>query len=101
MARLLTPEDLDRQLAELPDWRVDGGRLLRTVKAPSFLAGIDLVVAVAAEAEDMDHHPDIDVRWRDITFALSTHSAGGLTRLDVDLAHRIDQAVARVHARPE
>lgn len=101
MALLLTPEDLDHQLAELPDWRVEGARLVRTVRAPSFLAGVDLVVAVAAEAEEMDHHPDMQIRWRDVTFTLSTHSAGGLTRLDVELAHRVDQAAARVQARAE
>ena len=41
----------------------------------------------------MDHHPDIDIRWRTLTFSLSTHSAGGLTQLDLELAHRIDALV--------
>lgn len=99
MTRLLTPEDLDHQLADLPDWQVQDGQLVRTVTAPSFPAGIRLVVEVADEAESMDHHPDIDVRWRDVTFRLSTHSAGGLTQLDVELAHRIDDAAARIRAQ--
>lgn len=92
MTRLLSDEDLTHQLTELPGWRVRDGQLTATFTAPSFQAGIDLVVAVAAEAEEMDHHPDIDVRWTAVTFALSTHSAGGLTQLDVELAHRIGQA---------
>ena len=47
--------------------------------------------AVAADAEAMDHHPDIDIRWRKVTFALSTHSEGGLTQLDIELATQIDR----------
>ena len=48
-----------------------------------------------AAAETMDHHPDIDIRWRTVSFALSTHSAGGLTQLDIELAHQISQEAAR------
>jgi len=44
---------------------------------------------VAIEAEEMNHHPDMDIRWRTVTFTLSTHSAGGVTQLDIELAHRI------------
>ena len=50
---------------------------------------------MAADAEAMDHHPDIDIRWRTVTFTLSTHSEGGLTQLDIELAHQIDTAAAR------
>jgi 4a-hydroxytetrahydrobiopterin dehydratase len=53
---------------------------------------------VALEAEEMNHHPDIDIRWRTVHFALSTHSEGGLTQLDVELAHRISQAASRLGA---
>jgi 4a-hydroxytetrahydrobiopterin dehydratase len=45
---------------------------------------------VGAVAEEMDHHPDIDIRWNVVTLRLSTHSAGGITRLDLELAARID-----------
>lgn len=65
-------------------------RLQRSVDNATFSAAIRLVVAVADVAEELDHHPDIDVRWRTVTFTLSTHSAAGLTSLDVALAHRID-----------
>lgn len=50
---------------------------------------------MAEAAEEMNHHPDIDIRWRTLTFGLSTHSAGGLTSLDLQLAARIDEALAR------
>ncbi|WP_084220037.1 4a-hydroxytetrahydrobiopterin dehydratase [Spirillospora albida] len=56
---------------------------------------IDQGPEVARAAEDADHHPDIDIRWRTVTFALSTHSAGGLTVRDFDLAAVIDGIAAR------
>jgi 4a-hydroxytetrahydrobiopterin dehydratase len=92
MVAPLNPAELSAALAELPAWAGDGTGLHRTVKAASFLAGIDLVVEVARIAEDLNHHPDIDIRWRDVTFGLVTHSAGGVTSLDLDLAKRIDAA---------
>jgi 4a-hydroxytetrahydrobiopterin dehydratase len=88
---LLSEDELDTALKDLPEWTRAGDSITRTVKAPSFPAGIDLVGRVATAAEEADHHPDIDIRWRKVTFTLSTHSAGGLTRRDVELAHRIDQ----------
>ena len=57
---------------------------------PSFLAGIDAVRRVAEHAEAQDHHPDIDIRWRTVTFALVTHSAGGITQNDIEMARDID-----------
>jgi 4a-hydroxytetrahydrobiopterin dehydratase len=99
MSRLLTDEELDRQLQDLPGWAVDGTQLLAGFEAPDFPTAIRLVDEVALEAEDMDHHPDIDIRWRSVQFALSTHSEGGLTQLDVELAHRISQAAGRLGAQ--
>ena len=58
-----------------------------------------IVDEVALEAEGMDHHPDIDIRWRTVTFTCSTHSEGGLTQLDVELAHRISEAAHRLKAQ--
>ena len=72
---------------------VNGDAIQRSVKATDFLTGIQIVSSVAREAEEMDHHPDIDIRWRTVLFVLSTHSAGGITQLDVELAHRIDGIV--------
>lgn len=98
MTRLLTDEEIDRQLRDLPAWRRDGDELRATLEAPDFPTAIRLVDEVALEAEGMDHHPDIDIRWRTVHFALSTHSEGGLTQLDVELAHRISQAAGRLGA---
>ncbi|MCX4096070.1 4a-hydroxytetrahydrobiopterin dehydratase [Nocardia sp. alder85J] len=88
---LLTGDELAAALKDLPDWTREGDSITRTVQAPTFPAGIELVTRVAAAAEAADHHPDIDIRWRKVTFTLSTHSAGGLTRQDVALAAEIDR----------
>ena len=80
---------------DLPGWRGDGTRLTRTLTFPAFMAAVRCIDDVAEVAEEMDHHPDIDLRWRTLGIALSTHSASGVTQLDVELAHRIDAAAAR------
>ncbi|MGM7649199.1 4a-hydroxytetrahydrobiopterin dehydratase [Nocardia sp. JW2] len=91
---LLSDPEITIALATLPDWSREGDSITRTVKAPSFLDGIELVRKVATAAEQADHHPDIDIRWRTIRFTLSTHSAGGLTGQDTAMAHVIDDIVA-------
>ncbi|MBB5912519.1 4a-hydroxytetrahydrobiopterin dehydratase [Nocardia transvalensis] len=88
---LLSDDEIATALKELPEWTHTGTSITRTVEAPSFMAGIELVRRVAAEAEAANHHPDIDIRWRRVTFTLSTHSEGGLTRLDTALAGEIDR----------
>ncbi|HSE10428.1 MAG TPA: 4a-hydroxytetrahydrobiopterin dehydratase [Nocardioidaceae bacterium] len=94
MAGLLSQEEIDRALStELPGWRQEGDAITRTVKAASFMDGIRLVQQVAEVAEDLDHHPDIDIRWTRITFSLTTHAVGGLTARDLRLAGDIDRLV--------
>ena len=89
---LLSQEEIDRALArELPQWRQEGDTITRSVRAPSFMDGIRLVQQVAEVAEELDHHPDIDIRWTTVTFTLSTHSVGGLTMRDLRLAGDIDR----------
>lgn len=87
---LLDEDALGRELADVPAWSRDGDTITRTIEAVSFPAAIALVVAVGELAEEADHHPDIDIRWRTVTFVLSTHSAGGLTAQDFALARAID-----------
>ncbi len=90
----IAPADLAHAVAALDGWEGDLGGITRTVEATSFPAAIDLVRAVAEIAQEMDHHPDIDIRWRKVTFTLTTHDAGGVTKLDIDQARRIDALVA-------
>jgi 4a-hydroxytetrahydrobiopterin dehydratase len=100
MATLLTGDQLAAALADLPGWVGDNSGITRSFVAPGFPAGVALGDAVAEAAEAADHHPDIDIRWTRVTFALSTHSAGGVTDLDVALARRIDEAAARLGVEP-
>jgi 4a-hydroxytetrahydrobiopterin dehydratase len=94
MAELLDDLAVTAALDELPGWARDGDTITRTADLPSFPAAIEVVDRVAALAEKRDHHPDIDIRWRTLTFRCSTHSAGGLTQLDVDLAGAISDEIA-------
>lgn len=94
-AEPLTPDRLSAALAALPGWAGDPSGIRRTVTCRSFPAAIELVDRVAEVAEEMNHHPDIDIRWRDVSFALSTHDAGGVTELDLALAARIDALAGR------
>ena len=89
MSRVLEPDDVAQQLQSLPGWTGDTTGISRTYEADDFPGAIELVDAVARDAEEMDHHPDIDIRWRKVTFACSTHSEGGVAQLDIELAHRI------------
>lgn len=98
MTRLLDDEEITRQLADLAGWQWRDGALHALVEAPSFSDAVALVTAVADEAEQMNHHPDIDLRYRTVRFELSTHSAGGVTQLDVELAHRITRHARRLGA---
>lgn len=94
MADLLNDDQIEAVLRILPGWEVEDGALVRSVKNANFLDGIRLVATVAQLAEQMNHHPDIDIRWTTVTFRLKTHSAGGLTENDLELARRIDAAAS-------
>jgi 4a-hydroxytetrahydrobiopterin dehydratase len=87
---VLTDEQIDAALPDLNGWQRAEGGLRRSVKFPTFLAGIDAVRRVAEHAESQDHHPDIDIRWRKVTFVLVTHSEGGITNKDIAMARDID-----------
>ena len=87
---LLDDDGVRAALAGLSGWSGDTNAITRTVQAPDFPTGIRIVDDVAQAAEAADHHPDIDIRWRNVTFALSTHSEGGVTQKDIDLARTID-----------
>ena len=91
---LLDDDTVNDWLTTHADWRRDGDEIKRSVESASFPAAIELVRRVADEAEARDHHPDIDIRWRTVHFTLSTHSAGGLTEKDLDLATAIDDLAA-------
>lgn len=93
MADLLTADAVREELSGLTDWSGDPTGIGRTVQLGSFPDAIAVVDRVAAVAEASDHHPDIDIRWRTLTFRCVTHSAGGVTHRDIELARRIDDIV--------
>ena len=86
----LSPDELDTALRDLPQWSGDGDGLRRTVELPSCRDAVAAIVAIADVAEAMDHHPDVDLRWRTLHLSLVSHSAGGVSELDLELARRID-----------
>jgi 4a-hydroxytetrahydrobiopterin dehydratase len=89
VSKLLTEPDVTARLAALPEWtRVEAEvpSITATYELADFAGALAFVNAVGAEAERRDHHPDIDIRWNKVTLVLSTHSEGGLTEADFDLA---------------
>lgn len=80
--------------SENSHWLYIGKHLVREATAESFLAAIAWVSQVAQVAEDLDHHPDIDIRWRTVRCMLTTHSEGGVTHRDFELAEHIDRVLA-------
>jgi 4a-hydroxytetrahydrobiopterin dehydratase len=71
-------------------WERDGDTVVKVVKRRDFAEALVYVNAVGGLAEEAGHHPDIDIRWNTVTLRLTTHSAGGLTQNDLDMARRID-----------
>ena len=76
-----------------PAGGASGDALVRDAELPTFPVAIGVVARVGEIAEGRDHHPDIDIRWRTLTFRCSTHSEGGITQRDVDLAAAISEQV--------
>lgn len=94
MTRILTDEEIRTQLETLPRWtNPEGSVEIRALyEFDDFAGSLRFVNVVGELAEAMDHHPDIDIRWNKVTLVLSTHSEGGLTQKDIELAHQIDAA---------
>jgi len=97
MAELLDDVTVRQWLQAHPSWDRAGEEITCSVECASFPAALALVQQVGEEAESRNHHPDIDIRWRTVRFTLSTHSAGGLTKLDLDLADEIDRLAGSGH----
>ena len=91
MAEKLTQELIDARLPEFPEWSITGGALQRTFKFENFIEAMAFVNKVAEQAENVQHHPDILVRYSKVTLTLTTHDAGGLTAVDFDLAREVDR----------
>lgn len=93
MARL-TAKQIQARLSALQEWTRSGGVIQRTFSFADFVHAMRFVDKVAAEAERVQHHPDIMVRYSKVTLALSTHDAGGITEKDFDFAATADRLAA-------
>lgn len=91
--RLQTTGEIEAALARLAHWHQIGQSIVRTYSFINFVTAIDFVRAVATVAEEVQHHPDIDIRWNQVTLTLTTHDSGGLTDLDFSVAERCDRLV--------
>jgi 4a-hydroxytetrahydrobiopterin dehydratase len=91
MATKLSESEIEARLEDLVDWTREGDVIRKLFKFASFPGAIGFVTQVAFLAQAADHHPDIDIRWRKVALALTTHDAGGLTAKDFDLAVQIDE----------
>ena len=88
---VLSDADVQAALASLPGWSRTGNEIEKTFECASFADAIAFVVRIGFLAEAANHHPDIDIRWRDVRVALTTHDAGGLTAKDIELAGAIEE----------
>jgi 4a-hydroxytetrahydrobiopterin dehydratase len=88
MARL-NDEEIEQGLAELDGWDRAGDAIERTFKLEDFKGSVDFVNRLTPIAEEMSHHPDLTISWNQVTVTITTHSEGGLTANDFELARRI------------
>jgi 4a-hydroxytetrahydrobiopterin dehydratase len=86
----LSDAEITAGLSALPGWAREGDEIVKTFDCGSFPGAVAFVVRIGFFAERADHHPDLDVRWKRVRVALSTHDAGGLTAKDLDLATEIE-----------
>lgn len=89
--KTLTEQEITDHLATIPEWSEINGAIQRTYQFKDFARAMAFVNKVAQAAEQVQHHPDILIRWNKVTLTLSTHDAGGITEKDFDMAARADR----------
>jgi 4a-hydroxytetrahydrobiopterin dehydratase len=87
---LLNDAEIEARLAGLAGWERNGAAIEKSFKREDFVGSVRFVDALAAPAEEMNHHPDLAISWDTVTVTISTHSEGGLTANDFELAGKID-----------
>ena len=86
----LSDEEIDRHLSALEGWSREGDAIVREFDRGDFVGSVRFVDSIVGPAEEMGHHPDIEISWATVRVLITTHSEGGLTEADFDLARRID-----------
>lgn len=87
---LLSDEEIDGRLRDLEGWEREGDAIARSFDRGDFVGSVRFVDAIVEPAEEMGHHPDLEISWATVTIRISSHSEGGLTAADFELAARID-----------
>ena len=87
---LLSDDEIEGRLEQLSEWSREGDSIKREFKFEDFQASVDFLNRITPPAEEMNHHPDIAISWNTVECTLSTHSEGGLTESDFELASRLD-----------
>lgn len=87
---LLDESEIETRLGELPGWDWDEDDISKTFECGDFAGSVKFVNSIVEPAEAMNHHPDLEISWDKVRVVLSTHSEGGLTAADFDLAAKID-----------
>ena len=87
---LLSQSEIEAKLAELSGWEQSGEAIVKEFKNDDFVDSVRFVSSLVEPAEEMNHHPDLEISWDKVTVRISTHSEGGLTASDFELAEKID-----------
>jgi 4a-hydroxytetrahydrobiopterin dehydratase len=87
---LLSDQEVEAGLAERPGWGRAGDAIVKTFERGDFVGSVRFVDSLVEPAEEMSHHPDVEISWATVTVRLSTHSQGGITAADFELAAKID-----------
>lgn len=87
---LLSDPEIEARLAELSGWERAGEAIAKTFDRGDFVGSVRFVESLVNPAEAMGHHPDLEISWSKVTVTISTHSEGGLTDADFELAGKVD-----------
>lgn len=87
---LLSEQEIEAALAAAPAWEREGEAIVKRFERGNFVGSVEFVSSLVAPAEEMNHHPDLSISWDTVEVTISTHSEGGLTAADFELAAKID-----------
>jgi 4a-hydroxytetrahydrobiopterin dehydratase len=87
---LLSDQEIEERLGTLQGWAREGDAISKTFEREDFVGSVKFVDAIVEPAEEMEHHPDLEISWDKVKVSLSTHAKGGLTDSDFELAGKID-----------
>jgi len=90
MADLLSDDEIEARLGELEGWTREGDVIAKTFDHDDFVGSVEFVRRLTGPAEEMNHHPDLEISWNKVTVTITTHSEGGLTENDFELAKKVE-----------